>query len=144
MDKYIIELIKEAKKSLKSNDVPVAALIVENNKIIAKGHNKKEKTNIITKHAEIIALEKACKKKKSWHLDGCTIYITMEPCLMCMGAITQSRIDKIFYLVANNKYELIEKDRINKMNIKKVQIENEIYQQQIQKLLKNFFDEKRK
>jgi tRNA(adenine34) deaminase len=84
--------------------VPVGAVIVKNNKIISKAYNKKEKTKNVTKHAEIIAISKACKKIKNWRLDECEIYVTMEPCMMCCGAIEQSRIKKIIYGVKNEKY----------------------------------------
>ena len=93
---FMEEALKEAKKSYHQGDVPVGAIIVKNQKIISKGHNKKEKMQVATRHAEMIAIEKACKKLKTWHLDDCILYVTMEPCLMCAGAILQSRIKKLF------------------------------------------------
>ena len=84
MDQYYMQVaFKEAYKALKHNEVPVGAVIVKNGKIIAKAYNKREKTNDVTKHAEIIAISKACKKIKNWRLEGSTIYVTMEPCMMC-------------------------------------------------------------
>ena len=139
MNNIIKILIKEAKKSLKSNDVPVAAVIVENNKIISKAHNCREKYQSIIKHAEIISLEKACKKKKSWHLDNCEIYITMEPCLMCMNAISQARIKKINYILENKKYVEIQ----SKMNNKIIKNKLDISNKEVDELLKNFFKDKR-
>ena len=95
MNEYYMKIaIKQANKALKYNEVPVGAIIVKNNKIIAKAYNKKEKSNDSTKHAEIIAISKACKKFKNWRLDDCILYVTMEPCMMCSGAIEQSRIKK--------------------------------------------------
>ena len=89
--------LKNAKKALKHDEVPVGAVIVKNNKIISQAYNKKEKTKNVINHAEIIAISKACKKLKTWRLDDCEIYITMEPCMMCSGAIEQARIKKIIY-----------------------------------------------
>lgn len=137
---YYDILLKEAKKSLKSNDVPVSAIIVENDKIISKAHNSREKYKNVLKHAELIALEKACKLRKNWHLENCEIYITMEPCLMCINAISQARIKKIYYILPNNKYKEIQ----NAMNNKIELIEVKKYQSDINEILKFFFKDKRK
>ena len=140
IDKYINILLNETKKSLLSNDVPVSALIVENNKIISKAHNSREKYQNVMKHAEIIALEKACKKKKTWHLDNCEIYVTMEPCLMCMNAISQSRIKRIYYILQNDTYKKIQSNMNEKLEINKIDIKNN----ELNIILKNFFKDKRK
>ena len=140
IEKYIKILTVEAKKSLKSGDVPVSALIVENNKIISKAHNSKEKYQLVTRHAEIIAIEKACKKKKNWHLDSCEIYITMEPCLMCINAISQARIKKIHYILSNKKYKEIQNNMNQKMIINKIEDSSN----ELNILLQNFFKDKRK
>lgn len=95
--KYMRMAIKEAKKAASKNEVPIGAVIVYDNKVIAKSHNLREKTNRATSHAEIIAIEKANKKMKSWRLDDCTLYVTIEPCPMCAGAIIQSRIKNVVY-----------------------------------------------
>ena len=79
MEKYMNIAIDEAKKSLKNGDVPVGALIIKNNNIVSIAHNEKEMKKNAIKHAEIIAIEKACKKLKTWHLDDCELYTTMEP-----------------------------------------------------------------
>ena len=89
MKDYMKYAIKEAYKSLKIDEVPIGAVIVINDVIIAKGHNQREHSQNAIKHAEIIAIEKASKKLNTWHLDECTLYTTMEPCLMCAGAILQ-------------------------------------------------------
>ena len=134
MDKYMEIALKEAKKSLKSNDVPVGAVIVENDKIVSKGHNTKEKTNLITRHAEINAIEKACKKKKTWHLDKCILYVTLEPCPMCMEVIKQARIKCIIYAAEQKKHPNLAKPKLIKLeNVEKSS-----------KLLKEFFKTKRK
>lgn len=94
---YMEKAIEQAKKAYKKEEVPIGAIIVKDNKIISTGYNKKEKDNVAIRHAEIIAIEKACKKLKSWRLDGCILYTTLEPCNMCMGAIQESRISKVVY-----------------------------------------------
>ena len=78
------------------DEVPIGAIIVKDGKIIATGYNQKESQYDVTAHAEMIAIRKACQKLKSWHLDGCVLYSTLEPCIMCSGAIIQSRIKKDF------------------------------------------------
>ena len=142
MDEYYMQLaIKQAKKALKYNEVPVGAIIVKNNKIISKAFNKKEKNKDTTKHAEIIAISKACKKTKNWRLDDCEIYVTMEPCMMCCGAIEQSRIKKIVYCIPNSNFGAVEsKFKILENNINIVKIENIEYID----MVKQFFKDKRK
>lgn len=88
---------KEARKAQKRNDIPVGAVIVKNNQILSKAHNKKYKKNNPIYHAEIIAIMKACKKMKTNRLDDCDIYVTLEPCEMCYGAIKETRIKNVFY-----------------------------------------------
>lgn len=95
--KFMWEAIKEAEKSAALDEVPVGAVIVKDNKIIAKGHNSREKTNDPTSHAEIVAIRKACKKLNSWRLEGCSIYVTIEPCAMCAGTLLWTRIDRIVF-----------------------------------------------
>ena len=135
MNKFMNIAIKEAIKAKNKGDVPVGATIVLGNRIISKAHNKKEHNKNATKHAEIIAISKACKKIHSWHLDNCTIYCTMEPCMMCCGALLQSRIKKVVYLVKNEKYgctHLIKNSKIEfiemKDNIEMKKILNDFFQ----------------
>lgn len=139
MKKYMDLAIKEAKKSLINEDIPVGAIIIKNNIIISKAHNKKELLCNATRHAEIIAIEKACNKLNTWYLDDCILVTTMEPCMMCCGAIAQSRIKKIIYGVKNEKYGfskfLSEK---NKVECIKYEDDTEIIN-----MLKIFFKERR-
>ena len=91
------EAINLAKKALSKNEVPIGAVIVHDGKIISRGFNKREKSKNALHHAEIIAIDKACKKLKDWRLEDCTMYVTLEPCPMCAGAIANARIKKVFY-----------------------------------------------
>lgn len=89
---FMLEALKLAQSAYNKGEVPIGALIVKDGKIIAKGYNTREKTQQALNHAEIIAIKKACKKLKSWRLNDCEMYVTLEPCAMCAGAILNSRI----------------------------------------------------
>lgn len=97
MEKYFLQAIKEAKKAFAKNEVPVGAVIVKDGKIIARAHNMRMNKKSAIAHAEILAIQKACKKLGDWRLDGCVMYVTLEPCAMCSGAIINSRIEKVVY-----------------------------------------------
>ena len=133
---YMNIAIKEAKKAYKYEEVPVGAVIVKNNKIIAKAYNKKEKLKNVTKHAEIIAISKACKKIKNWRLENCEIYVTMEPCMMCCGAIQQARIKKIVYGIKNENYGYTDQ-------LKNIQIISKICEIECKKIVQSFFKKRR-
>lgn len=94
---FMEEAIKQAKKAEAINETPIGAVIVHKGKIIAKGYNKRETKKNCLCHAEIIAINKACKKLGGWRLPECDIYVTLEPCPMCAGAIIQARIDNLYY-----------------------------------------------
>lgn len=94
-EKYMKEALKEAQKAYEKLEVPVGAIIVKDGKIVARAHNLKETKNDTTKHAEILAIEKASKKLGNWRLIDCEMYVTLEPCPMCAGAIVNSRIKKV-------------------------------------------------
>lgn len=127
------EAIKEAQKSISGDDVPVGCIIVENDKIIAKAHNTREQEYKITGHAEINAVEKACKAKKTWHLTECELYTTLEPCKMCLEVINQARIKKVYYGAKQQKEILTRKTKIE-------QIETDGTPE---KIIKVFFQNKR-
>ena len=95
-EKFMKKALKEAEKAYDKLEVPIGAVIVKDNKIIARAHNLKEEKQSTIKHAEIIAIEKASKKLKNWRLNECEMYVTLEPCPMCAGAILNSRIKKIY------------------------------------------------
>ena len=98
-EKYMEIAYLEAKKAYKKMEVPVGAVIVKDNKVISKAHNLTETKNDCTKHAEIIAIKKASKKLKNWRLIDCDLYVTLEPCEMCKGAINLSRIKNVYFSV---------------------------------------------
>ena len=94
---FMKEAIKQAKKAVQYDETPIGAVIVKNGKVIARGYNKREIKKNSLCHAEIMAINKACRKLGGWRLHGCELYVTLEPCPMCAGAIIQSRIDKVFF-----------------------------------------------
>ena len=140
------EALKEAQKSYKKEEIPVGAIIVKDGKIIARGHNLKETKTDPTKHAEIIAIQKACKKLQTWRLTGCTMYVTLEPCSMCAGSLIQSRLDKVVIGTMDEKtgacgsvLNLLADYKFNHI----VQIETGIMQEECKTILQQFFKELR-
>jgi len=101
-DKFMDIALEEAKKALQKENVPVGAVIIKNNKIIAKAHNLKKSSKNVMDHAEIICIKKANKKIKDWRLNGCDMYVTLEPCEMCKEVINSSRITNVYYLSKRN------------------------------------------
>ena len=146
MDKKFLDLAyKEALKAYEKGEVPVGAVIVKDDKVISKGHNLRIKKNNPVYHAEIVAIEKAAKKLGSWRLDDCILYTTLEPCLMCAGAIQQARIKKVVFSAVDKKggcivsqYKIFD-DKKLPFKIEYEFIENE----KSSLILKKFFKEKR-
>ncbi len=101
-NKYFEYAFKCAEKAFSLNEVPVGAVIVKNDVIISTGYNKKESSNSVLDHAEIIAIKKAEKKLNNWRLDGCELYVTLDPCPMCASAIKQSRINTVYSALSNS------------------------------------------
>ena len=117
---YMLLALKEAMKAQAIDEVPIGAIIVKNDKVISRGHNQREKRNDPTAHAEIIAIRKACKKLGVWRLDGCQLYVTIEPCSMCAGTLLWTRIDRIVFGAKDPKggalgssYHLFEQKNLN-------------------------------
>jgi tRNA(adenine34) deaminase len=139
-ESYMLEAIKQAEKALAAGEVPIGAVVVgKNGEIFGRGYNKMEQMKCQTEHAEMIAIKKACKKVGDWRLDGCSIYVTLEPCVMCFGLIQLSRIKKLVFGAKSplfgfgyesKKFHLMKKD----LEIKHGICENECKAQ-----LKNFF-----
>ena len=146
-NKFMQEALKEAKKAYDKLEVPVGAVIVKDGKIIAKALNLKETKTDTTKHAEILAIQKASKKLKSWRLTECEMYVTLEPCSMCAGAIINARINKIYIGALDEKtgavgsvLNLLEDYKFNH----KVEVEKDIMKPQCEEILKRFFKMLRK
>ena len=96
-NKYMKLALKEARKAFEKEEVPIGAIIVKDGKILSRAHNLRETKKQACAHAEVLAIQKACKKLKSWRLDNAEIYVTIEPCAMCAGAIMNARIKKVYF-----------------------------------------------
>lgn len=143
--KFMKEALKESKKALELDEVPVGAIIVKDNIIISKAYNLREKLNDPTAHAEIIAIKKACEKLQNWRLTGCSMYVTLEPCPMCAGAIVQSRISNLYIGTfdytcgaCGSVLNITNNDYINSFTNTKW-----MYHEECSKILKDFFKLKR-
>lgn len=144
---FMKQALKEAEKALKKLEVPVGAIIVKDNRIISRAYNLKEIKKDTTYHAEIEAIKKASKKLNSWRLNDCEMYVTLEPCAMCAGAIINSRIKKLYFGTSDEKtgacgsvLNLLEDYKFNH----KVIVEKGILQKECEKILKDFFKDLRK
>lgn len=144
---FMKQALKEAEKAYNKLEVPVGAVIVKDGKIIARAHNQKETKTDTTKHAEITVIQKASKKLKSWRLIDCEIYVTLEPCTMCAGAIINSRIKKVYIGAMDEKtgavgsvLNLFEDYKFNH----KPETETGILKKDCEEILKSFFKELRR
>ncbi len=144
--KFMLAALKEAKKAYNKDEIPVGAVIVKNNKIISRGHNLSITKNDPTAHAEIIAIRNASKKLKNYRLNGCQMYVTLEPCPMCAGAIVHSRIEKLFYAAEDTKTGAC-KSVFNIVNNKKlnhrINFFSGYFKEESKSLLQEFFKNKR-
>ena len=145
--KYMKIALKEAQKAYEKDEVPVGAIIVKNEKIIARAHNQKEEKTDTTKHAEILAIQKASKKLKAWRLEDCTMYVTLEPCTMCIGAAINARIKRLVYGASDEKtgacgsvLNIPEEYKFNHI----VEIEKNVEEEKCKEILQTFFKELRK
>jgi len=140
------EALKEAQKAYNKDETPVGAVIVKDGKIIARGHNEKELKNDPTLHAEITAIKKACKKLNSWRLNDCDMYVTLEPCAMCAGALIQARLRKLYIGTSDPKAGAVG-SVINVLAVEKfnhsVQVEYGVMMNECSEILKKFFRELR-
>ena len=142
-EKFMNEALKEARKAYEKLEIPVGAVIVKNGKIISRAHNLKETKQTATAHAEILAIQKANKKLNNWRLIDCDMYVTLEPCSMCMGAIVSSRIKNIYIGTLDQKKE--EKIDIQKYKEEyDVNIKYGICGAECESILKEFFKDLRK
>ena len=144
--KFMKEALKEAKKAELIDEVPIGCVIVKDDKIIARGHNQRETNQDPTGHAEIIAIKKASKKLNSWRLEGCDIYVTLEPCIMCSGAIIQSRISKVYYGASDPKGGALGSS-INVLNAHNInhhpEVISGVLKEECSSIITNYFKSKR-
>lgn len=138
--------LEQAQKGYKKGEVPIGAVLVKNGKIISKAYNKREKKQNALLHAEIVCIEKACKKLHSWRLEGCQMFVTLEPCPMCAGAIVNARLDSVVYACSektssDNLFEkILTSSRLNhtcKFS------QDKRFEKDVANLLSNFFKSKR-
>ncbi|MCI9040245.1 tRNA adenosine(34) deaminase TadA [Dubosiella newyorkensis] len=144
---WMKKAILQAKVAMKKNEVPIGCVIVKDGKIIARAHNLRESQQIATKHAELIAIERACKKLKTWRLEDCDLYVTLEPCPMCAGAIILSRIRSVTFGAYDPKggcagscADLFHVKGFNHYP----EVHGGILEEECAQLLKDFFRQKRK
>ena len=135
---YMNKALDNAKLAYSKDDVPVGCVIVYKGEIIASAYNRKNLENIATYHAEILAIEEACRNLNSWYLDECILYTTVEPCMMCTGAIIQSRIKKIVYGTRNEAFGYL-----SKLDNPKIDITAGVMKEECTQILSNFFKKKR-
>ncbi len=145
-EKYMKEAIRQARKAYKLGDVPIGCVIVYEGKIIARGYNRRNADKNTLSHAELNAIKKASKVLGDWRLDGCEMYVTLEPCQMCSGAIVQSRIKKVYMGAMNPKagcagsiMNLLQVDKFNHQ----VELEEGVLREECSGLLKDFFKDLR-
>ena len=145
-ERYMKEAIRQAKKARALEEVPIGCVIVYNGQIIARGYNRRNTDKNTLSHAELNAIKKASKKLGDWRLEGCTMYVTLEPCQMCAGALMQSRIDRVVIGSMNPKagcagsvLNLLEMDGFNH----KVEVIRGVLQEEYSIMLSDFFRELR-
>ncbi len=146
--RFMYAALQEAAQALEENEVPVGAVVVyKNSRIIGRGYNQIEKLKDPTAHAEMIAITAAANHLNNWRLNECDLYVTLEPCIMCTGALLASRIERIFFSAYDPKfgacgslYNLAEEGKTNH----KIKLYGGIYNAESQQLLKDFFDKMRK
>ena len=143
---FMYEALKEAQKAYDKLEVPIGVVIVKDGKVISRGYNMVESKNDPTRHAEIVAIQKACKKLNNWRLDGCDMYLTLEPCPMCAGAILNSRIKNVYIAAkeprsgaAGSKVNLFKDYNFNH----KTEYKFGICEVEASNLMKEFFKERR-
>lgn len=147
MDEFFMkEALKEAYKAYELNEVPIGAVIVRNGEIVGRGYNQKETLKDATLHAEISAIKDACKNLGGWRLPGCTMYVTLEPCAMCAGALINARIERLVIGTVDLKtgacgsvLNIVQLDKLNH----KIDVQFEVLQEECSNILKTFFIELR-
>jgi tRNA(adenine34) deaminase len=143
--RFMLEALAEAQEALKAGEGPVGAVLVEGDKIISRAHNEPISTHDPTAHAEIVAIREACQKKKNYRLLGCELYVTLEPCAMCLGAAVHARLQKVVFGVLDPKGGAVKSVMafpFGKMN-HRIEIKGGVLARECGKILKSFFEKKR-
>ena len=145
-EKFMKQAIKQAVKAKELDEVPIGCVIVLDEKIIARGYNRRNTDHTSLAHAEMMAIKKACKRLGDWRLEECTLYVTLEPCQMCAGAIVQSRVKRVVIGAMNKKagcagsiFNLLEEDRFNH----KAEVVRGVLEEECSKMMSDFFKELR-
>ena len=143
-DKFMKAALKCAQKGLEEGEVPIGAVVVLDGNIISRGHNRRTKKQIATAHAEVEAIEKACKKLKSWRIPECEIYVTLEPCPMCIGAMLNARIKKVYFGAYEAKGRSLT-DKLANANLVNhvIEVEGGVMEEECSSVLSNFFKQMR-
>ena len=144
--KYMELAIEEAEKAFELDEVPVGCVIIKNDQILAMTHNEKEKAHCVIKHAEMLAVEKASLLLNNWRLDGCDVYITLEPCPMCASALKQARVSRIFCGLSNsdsNNFKIISQILKADKNNREIDITTDLAVEKVSLLMKKFFENRR-
>lgn len=139
-NKFMTAALRCAQKAFDEGEVPIGAVVVLGGKVIARGHNRRTKKQVATAHAEIEAIEKACKKLNSWRIPECELYVTLEPCPMCMGAALNARIKKIYFGAPEDKGRSLT-DEIANANLLNhtVEVEGGVMKEECAEILSRFF-----
>lgn len=136
--------LKCAQKALSEGEVPIGAVVVMDGKVISRGHNRRTKRQIATAHAEIEAIEKACKKLKSWRIPECELYVTLEPCPMCLGAMLNARIKKVYFGAYEAKGRSMTNELANSNLLNhKIEVEGGVMEEECSAILSSFFSDMR-
>ena len=142
--KWMKEAIKQAKKAESYDEVPIGCVIVKDDKVIARGYNKRETLQQSIAHAEIMAIQKACKKLNTWRLEDCILYVTLEPCPMCAWAILQSRIKTVYFGAYDQQYGAFESTiDLRKNSNSKLKVYGGIMEEECDNIIKDFWKNKR-
>lgn len=142
---FMYAALQEAKKALEVGETPIGAVIVKDGEIIAAAHNMRETGKNVLYHAELIAIDQACKKLGGWRLQGCDLYVTLEPCVMCSGAICQSRISNLYYGASDPEVGAVLSDHSSEFGLwKNTKCEGGILLEECTNILRDFFRTLRK
>ncbi|MEG1499543.1 MAG: nucleoside deaminase [Clostridia bacterium] len=146
-EEFMMVAFKEAEKAFKKGEIPIGACVVKDGKVLAKAHNNREKSQNALNHAEMICIRAACKKLRSWRLDGCTLFVTLEPCPMCAGACLNARISKVVFGANESRsgffgsvFDVSCKNILNH----NIEVKSGVMQSECGDLVRKFFFERRK